>query len=93
MAGRLSGKAAIVGFTRWLATYWAEAGIRANAIVPGGVEDRQNDTFKRAYGNRIPLGRMARRDEIVGAALFLASDASSYVTGQCLYVDGGLSAW
>lgn len=88
-----AGKAAVVGFTRWLATYWASAGIRANAIVPGGVEDKQNDEFKRAYGSRIPLGRMARRDEIVGAALFLASDASSYVTGQCLFVDGGLSAW
>jgi NAD(P)-dependent dehydrogenase (short-subunit alcohol dehydrogenase family) len=88
-----AGKAAMVGLTRWLATYWAKAGIRANAIVPGGVEDRQNDSFKRAYGNRIPLGRMARRDEIVGAAIFLASDASKYVTGQCVFVDGGLSAW
>jgi len=88
-----AGKAAVAGFTRWLATYWAGAGLRANAIVPGGVEDKQNDTFKRAYGNRVPLGRMAKRDEIVGAALFLASDASSYVTGQCLFVDGGLSVW
>jgi NAD(P)-dependent dehydrogenase (short-subunit alcohol dehydrogenase family) len=88
-----AGKAAMVGLTRWLATYWAKAGIRANAIVPGGVEDKQNETFKRAYGNRIPQGRMARRDELVGAALFLASDASSYVTGQCIFVDGGLSAW
>jgi NAD(P)-dependent dehydrogenase (short-subunit alcohol dehydrogenase family) len=83
-----AGKAAVVGFTRWLATYWAKDGIRANVIVPGGVEDRQNETFKQAYGNRIPLGRMARRDEIVGTALFLASDASSYVTGQCLFVVG-----
>jgi NAD(P)-dependent dehydrogenase (short-subunit alcohol dehydrogenase family) len=88
-----AGKAATVGFTRWLATYWATVGIRANVIVPGGVEDRQNDTFKRAYGSRVPLGRMARKSEIVGAALFLASDASSYVTGQCILVDGGLSAW
>ena len=88
-----AGKAAMIGLTRWMATYWAKAGIRANAIVPGGVEDRQNETFKRAYSNRIPLGRMARRDELVGAALFLASDASSYITGQCLFVDGGLSAW
>jgi NAD(P)-dependent dehydrogenase (short-subunit alcohol dehydrogenase family) len=88
-----AGKAAMVGLTRWLATYWAKAGIRANAIVPGGVEDRQNETFKRAYANRVPLGRMARRGELVGAALFLASDASSYMTGQCIFVDGGLSAW
>jgi NAD(P)-dependent dehydrogenase (short-subunit alcohol dehydrogenase family) len=88
-----AGKSALAGLTRWLATYWAGSGLRSNAIVVGGVEDRQNDTFKRAYGRRIPLKRMARREEIVGAALFLASDASSYVTGQCLFVDGGLSAW
>jgi NAD(P)-dependent dehydrogenase (short-subunit alcohol dehydrogenase family) len=86
-------KAAMVGLTRWLATYWAKAGLRANAIVPGGVEDQQNDTFKRAYANRIPLARMAKRDELVGIAVFLASDASSYVTGQCAFIDGGLSAW
>ena len=86
-------KAAIIGLTRWLATYWAQRGIRVNAIVPGGIEDKQNEAFKRQYSARVPLGRMARRDELTGAALFLASDASTYVTGQCLIVDGGLSAW
>ncbi len=88
-----AGKAAIIGFTRWLATYWAKDGIRANALVPGGVENGQDAAFRERYGARVPLGRMARRQEVVAAALFLASDASSYVTGQCLFVDGGLSAW
>ena len=86
-------KAGGEGLVRWLATYWAEHGIRVNAIVPGGVEAGQNDTFKARYSARIPLGRMARSEEIVGAAVFLASDAASYITGQSLFVDGGLSAW
>lgn len=86
-------KAGIVGLTRYLATYWADKGIRVNAIAPGGVESGQNDEFKRRYSERIPMGRMALQHEIVGALLYLASDASSYVTGQVLVVDGGLTAW
>ena len=83
----------MIGLTRWLATYWAKNNIRVNTIAPGGVESGQNETFRDLYGRRVPLGRMARPEEIVSAVLYLASDATSYVTGQCLLVDGGLSAW
>jgi NAD(P)-dependent dehydrogenase (short-subunit alcohol dehydrogenase family) len=86
-------KAAVVGLTKFLATYWAEKGIRVNALVPGGTESGQNETFQKLYGARIPLGRMANAPEIVGAVLYLASDAASYVTGHSLVVDGGLNAW
>jgi len=84
--------AAVIGLTRWLATYWADKGIRVNALASGGVENSQSDTFKRRYSDRVPLGRMAQRHEVVAAALYLASDASSYVTGQTLFVDGGLTS-
>lgn len=86
-------KAGVVGLTKYLATYWAKDGIRVNAITPGGVESGQNETFKQNYSNRIPLGRMAQPEEMVGALVYLASDASSYVTGHNIIVDGGLNAW
>ena len=86
-------KAGVVGFTRYLATTYASHNIRANCITPGGVSSGQNQTFVESYSARAPLGRMARREELRGAALFLASDASSYVTGHNLVVDGGFTAW
>lgn len=86
-------KAGLIGLTRYFAARWGSDGIRVNAIAPGGVESGQNDVFAQRYGARVPMGRMARADEIVGAVVWLASDAASYVTGQVISVDGGLTAW
>lgn len=86
-------KAGVIGLTKYLATYWADKGIRVNTLTPGGTESGQNDEFNRRYSDRIPMNRMAEAHELVGALLYLASDASSYVTGQNIIVDGGLDAW
>ena len=86
-------KAGLVGLTRYLATYWAESGVRANAICPGGVFNDHEETFVHRLTSLIPLGRMARLDEYKAAIAFLCSDASSYMTGSVLVVDGGRSCW
>ena len=84
-------KTALIGLTRYLATYWAGANIRVNAISPGGVFNNQPEAFLNRLHQLIPMGRMAKRDEYQGAILFLCSDASSYMTGTNLVIDGGRS--
>jgi NAD(P)-dependent dehydrogenase (short-subunit alcohol dehydrogenase family) len=86
-------KTGLIGLTRYLATYWANCGVRVNAISPGGVYNGQPDEFVQRLNNLIPLGRMAYLNEYQGAILFLCSDASSYMTGANLIVDGGRSCW
>ena len=86
-------KHGIIGLTRYTATYWAHRGVRANTLCPGGVYDGQDALFLRDFGYRVPMSRMARKDEYHGALVFLLSDASSYMTGGNLVVDGGRSIW
>jgi len=92
-AGYAASKGGVVMLSRFVATYWAKQGVRCNVICPGGVAQNQDAHFVQQYSDRTPMGRMAEPAEIAGAAVFLASDAASYVTGSVFSVDGGWTAW
>jgi len=86
-------KTALIGLTKYIATYWAHRGVRCNALAPGGVFTGQPETLVQGLMDRIPMRRMAKADEYHGALVFLLSDASAYMTGQALVLDGGRSVW
>jgi NAD(P)-dependent dehydrogenase (short-subunit alcohol dehydrogenase family) len=86
-------KAGLWGLTAYLSAYWGAKGVRVNALTPGGIYSGQNDTFVQRYSQRVPLGRMGEPIDLCGALVYLMSDAASYVTGQNMVIDGGLTVW
>jgi NAD(P)-dependent dehydrogenase (short-subunit alcohol dehydrogenase family) len=86
-------KGGIITFTKYLATYYAKDGIRANVICPGGIFNNQSKSFVKKYEEKTPMRRMGKPEDMIGPVLFLASEASSYITGHVLMVDGGWTAW
>lgn len=92
-ASYTASKSALIGLTKYLAVYWAEAGVRVNVLTLAGVRANQDGTFLAGYTSRVPLGRMANEHEYDGAVVFLLSDAASYMTGSNMVIDGGWTAW
>ena len=86
-------KHGIIGLTKYVATYWADKGVRCNAICPGGVYDNQPDEFVKKLSNLIPMNRMALSDEYKPAIVFMVSEASSYMNGSIVTIDGGRTCW
>ncbi|MDH5181762.1 MAG: SDR family oxidoreductase [Gammaproteobacteria bacterium] len=86
-------KSGLIGLTRYLATYWADKGVRCNAMCPGGVENNQPEEFLAKVNSRIPMGRLAKKNEYQGTLLWMLSDASSYLNGAIVSVDGGRTTW
>ena len=86
-------KTGLIGLTRYVATYWANKGVRCNALCPGGVENNQDPKFINKLSAKIPMNRMAKKDEYRGSIVYLLSDASSYINGAVIAADGGRTAW
>ena len=86
-------KTGLIGLTRYLATYWADKNVRCNAMCPGGVENGQPDDFLQEVYSRIPMNRLAKSDEYQGTLLWMLSDASRYLNGAIIPIDGGRTAW